>query len=84
LRAKGLRPARVEGAAEAPGYGVEGTWRGQSVRLGRAAWLGAEAPDVTATFLKIGDDAPRAIRFTDTLREGAAETVAALKAPGGV
>jgi Cu2+-exporting ATPase len=27
------------------------------VRLGRAAWLGAEAPDVTATFLKIGDDA---------------------------
>jgi Cu2+-exporting ATPase len=44
-------------ASEAPGYGVEGTWRGQSVRLGRAAWLGAEAPDVTATFLKIGDDA---------------------------
>jgi Cu2+-exporting ATPase len=34
---------------------------------------------VTATFLKIGDDAARAIRFTDTLREGAAETVAALK-----
>jgi Cu2+-exporting ATPase len=58
LRAKGLRPARVEGVHEAPGYGVEGTWRGQSVRLGRAAWVGAEAPDVTATFLKIGDDAP--------------------------
>jgi Cu2+-exporting ATPase len=82
LRAKGLRPARVEGVAEAPGYGVEATWRGQSVRLGRAAWLGAEAPDVTATFLKIGDDAPLTIRFTDTLREGAAETVAALKATG--
>jgi Cu2+-exporting ATPase len=82
LRAKGLRPARVEGVSEAPGYGVEGTWRGQSVRLGRAAWLGAEAPDVTATFLKIGDDAPLTIRFTDTLREGAAETVAALKATG--
>jgi Cu2+-exporting ATPase len=82
LRANGLRPARVEGVTEAPGYGVEGTWRGQTVRLGRAAWLGAEAPDVTATFLKIGDDAPRTIRFTDTLRDGAAETVAALKAAG--
>jgi Cu2+-exporting ATPase len=82
LRAKGLRPAPVEGASEAPGYGVEGLWRGQIVRLGRAAWVGAEAPDVTATFLKIGDDAARAIRFTDTLRDGAAETVAALKAAG--
>jgi Cu2+-exporting ATPase len=30
LRAKGLRPARVEGVAEAPGYGVEGHWRGRA------------------------------------------------------
>jgi Cu2+-exporting ATPase len=83
LRAKGLRPARVEGvAAKRRATAWKGTWRGQSVRLGRAAWVGAEAPDVTATFLKIGDDAPLPIRFTDTLREGAAETVAALKATG--
>jgi Cu2+-exporting ATPase len=82
LRARGLRPARVEDAKEAPGYGVEGTWDGRRVRLGRAAWVGAEAPDVTATFLQIGEETPRAIRFTDTLREGAAETVAALKAAG--
>jgi Cu2+-exporting ATPase len=77
-------PRGSRAASEAPGFGVEGIWRGQSVRLGRAAWLGAEAPDVTATFLKIGEATPRAIRFTDTLREGAAETVAALKAPVGV
>jgi Cu2+-exporting ATPase len=84
LAGQGAAARAGRGRSEAPGYGVEGTWRGQRVRLGRAAWLGAEAPDVTATFLKIGEDAPRAIRFTDTLREGAAETVAALKAPGGV
>ncbi|MCU4654153.1 heavy metal translocating P-type ATPase [Roseibacterium sp. SDUM158016] len=82
LRARGLRPARVIDASEVPGYGVEGIWRGETVRLGRAAWLGAEAPDVTATFLKIGEGAPLTFRFTDTLREGAAETVAALKAGG--
>lgn len=82
LQNKGLRPARVTDTQEVPGYGVEGTWRGQTVRLGRAAWVRAEAPDVTATFLQIGDAAPRAIQFTDTLREGAAETVAALKTSG--
>jgi Cu2+-exporting ATPase len=34
LRAKGLRPARVEGVAEAPGYGVEATWRGSERAAG--------------------------------------------------
>jgi Cu2+-exporting ATPase len=82
LRARGLRPARVEHAVEVPGYGVEGVWRDEPVRLGRAAWVEAEAPDVTATFLRIGEETPRAIRFTDTLREGAVETVDALKAAG--
>src|SRR6056297_1645561 len=68
LRARGLRAARIEGATEVPGYGVEGIWRGKPVRLGRAAWVGAEAPDVTATFLSLGGEPPRAIRFTDTAR----------------
>jgi Cu2+-exporting ATPase len=58
--ARGLRPARVEGViSRGAGLRRGRAWRGQSVRLGRAAWVGAEAPDVTATFLKIGDDAPR-------------------------
>jgi len=82
LRQRGLRPANLTDVTEKPGYGVEAIWKGQTVRLGRAAWLGAEAPDVTATFLKIGDDAPVTLPFTDTLREGAEETVAALKAGG--
>jgi Cu2+-exporting ATPase len=82
LRARGVSAAHVQDLREVPGYGVEGTWRGQSVRLGRAAWIGAEAPDVTATFLRIGDAAPLTLPFTDTLREGAAETVSALKGAG--
>jgi Cu2+-exporting ATPase len=82
LAARGLRPAHVEGLREVPGFGVEGTWRGARVQLGRAAWVGAEAPAETATFLRIGDAAPRAIAFSDTLREGAEDVVQALKAQG--
>ncbi len=82
LATRGLRPAHVTGLNEVPGYGVEGTWQGQAVRLGRAAWLGAEAPEDTATFLQIGDTAPLAITFADTLREGATDVVAALQAQG--
>jgi Cu2+-exporting ATPase len=82
LHGRGVQAARVEGLHEVPGYGVEGTWQGQEVRLGRAAWVGAEAPEVTATFLKIADAAPVTFRFKETLREGAAETVAALRAAG--
>jgi P-type Cu2+ transporter len=80
LRKQTIRPARLDGLTEVPGYGIEATWKGQPVRLGRAAWLGAEAPDVTATFLQIGEATPLAITFTDSIRPGAAEAVAALKA----
>jgi Cu2+-exporting ATPase len=82
LRANGTRAANVTDTTEVPGYGVEGHWQGRTVRLGRAVWLGAEAPATTASFLKIGDDAPVTLPFTDTLRDGAEQVVAALKAQG--
>ena len=82
LRARDVAPAEVTDLTEVPGYGVEGLWQGSRVRLGRAAWVGAAAPDVTATFLDVRDGAPRVFRFTDTLREGAAQTVAALQSAG--
>jgi Cu2+-exporting ATPase len=82
LRDLGQRPAHVTDVTEVPGYGVAGQWKGQLVRLGRAAWLGAEAPATTATFLQIGTGAPLALRFADTLRDGAAEVVAGLQAQG--
>jgi len=82
LNASATRPAHVENLAEVPGFGVEGRWQGQVVQLGRAAWVGAEAPAATATFLRVGTAEPRAITFADTLRDGAGEVVEALKAQG--
>lgn len=77
-----VKPATVEGLKEVPGFGTQGVWNGQPVRLGRAAWLGAEALATTATYLQIGDAKPISFRFVDALRPGAAETVATLKGAG--
>ncbi|OOY24096.1 ATPase [Thioclava sediminum] len=79
---QGVAPAALSDLREVPGYGVEGVWQGQRVRLGRANWIGAEDGTTTATHLKIGDAAPISIRFADTLRTGAEEAVAGLKAQG--
>ncbi len=81
-RARGIRPARVEGLREVPGYGVEGVWRGMTVRLGRAEWCGGAALPVTATYLCTGDGSPRAFTFADRLRPGAEAAIAGLKAQG--
>mgnify|MGYP001549429084 CR=1 FL=1 len=82
LRDRGVTPAAVADITEKAGYGVEGVCQGQAVRLGRAGWTGAEDSPETATYLRVGDTAPLAIAFTDTLREGAAELVASLRAQG--
>ncbi len=80
--AAGVRPALVEGLREVPGYGVEGQWHGQSVRLGRAAWCGAAGLAVTATYLRLGPNPPQAFAFADQLRPGAETAVTALAAQG--
>ncbi len=82
LAEKGIDPARIEDLQEMPGQGVRGLWKGTEVRLGRAGWLGAGEAGTTASWLRIGASEPRPIRFSDTLREGAAEAVAALQAAG--
>ena len=81
LADRGLRPARLEGVQEVPGYGVEAEWQGQRVRFGRAGWVGAEALESTATYLAI-DGRSHAFTFADRLRPGAGELVTALKAQG--
>lgn len=81
-RAAGIHPARVEDLREVPGYGVEGLWKGQRVRLGRADWCGAEAAPVTATYLCTGEGRPRSFTFTDRLRPGAEAAISSLKAQG--
>ena len=82
LRARGVAAAEVAEVAELPGYGTRGLWRGEEVRLGRAAWVGAEAGAETSAFLKVGERRAVAFRFTDSLRAGAEDAVAALLARG--
>lgn len=78
----GIVPAEVTDIAEVPGYGTQGLWQGQSVRLGRAEWVGGEASETTASWLSIGDQPPVCFEFMDHLRTGASETVSALKSAG--
>ena len=73
--------AAVTDLREVPGYGVEGRLAGQPVRLGRAAWVGADPVAMTATYLSCGTGR-HAISFTDQLRPGAEAAIAELKAQG--
>ncbi|MFY2823209.1 heavy metal translocating P-type ATPase [Ruegeria sp. MALMAid1280] len=81
-RDAGIKPASLKDVTEVPGYGTEGNWRGQRVRLGRAAWTGAEEGDQTAAWLSVGGQSPATFLFTDSLRPGAAEAVQALRDAG--
>jgi Cu2+-exporting ATPase len=82
-RAAGVQPAQVSDLQERPGYGTEGRFQGRCVRLGRAAWLGAEQGSQTAAWLDTGTGAaPCAFLFHDSLRPGAAKAVSALIAAG--
>ena len=81
-RAAGLAPVALSQITEVPGHGIEAQLDGVRVRMGRAAWIGADALPTTATYLQVGAAAPVAFTFVDHLRDGAAEAVAALKRQG--
>ncbi len=82
LVARGVEPAALEALTERPGYGIEGKWQGQPVRLGRADWLGAAGGDSTATWLAIGTDAAVPFTFKDQIRPGAADLIGQFQALG--
>lgn len=85
LVAEGVAPAPLDRVAEVPGFGIEGAYQGRRVRLGRADWVGADAPlasDGPVSVLAVDGAAPVLLRFADALRPGAAECVAALRASG--
>ncbi|MGE4324891.1 MAG: HAD-IC family P-type ATPase, partial [Pseudodonghicola sp.] len=81
-RAAGIVPAELSELTEVPGYGTQGQWQGRLVRLGRAAWVGAPQGAQTAAWLSVGQGEARPFFFSDALRPGAAEAVAALQAAG--
>ncbi len=74
-------PAAVSDVREVPGYGIEARFGGKLVRMGRAAWVGADPVDVTATYLSV-DGVVHVFTFADQLRQGAEDAIAALKAQG--
>ncbi|WP_424831577.1 heavy metal translocating P-type ATPase [Ruegeria sp.] len=81
-RDAGIRPASLRDVVEVPGYGTEGLYRDQRIRLGRAAWVGGEDGAQTSAWLAIGSQTPLRFIFTDSLRAGAAEAVAAFRTAG--
>ncbi|WP_417750391.1 heavy metal translocating P-type ATPase [Ruegeria sp. SCP10] len=82
VQAAGVKPAGVKDIVEVPGYGTEGQYRGQRVRLGRAAWVGGAQGPETSAWLSVGSSPPKAFIFSDTLRPGAAEAVKAFARTG--
>ena len=81
-REAGIKPAQLSDIEEVPGFGTQGKLNGKLVRLGRAAWVGAQPLAQTSAFLSVGDDASRAFTFSDALRDGAEESVRALLEDG--
>ena len=81
-QAADICPARVSEIEEVPGYGTQGKFADQLVRLGRPTWVGATAGNQTSAFLSIGENAPHGFLFADALRDGAENSVEALQASG--
>ena len=82
-QAEGIKPARVEGVVERPGYGTEGRLNGVDVRLGRPEWVGADASDQgLCTAVQTAPGQSVIIAFEDRLRPGAAELMRSLKKQG--
>ncbi len=82
LNEAGVKRASISNIRELPGKGIEGEWQGQTVRLGRGAWLGATQLSQTATYLSVGDQQPVGFAFSDALRPGAQDAVRALQNKG--
>jgi Cu2+-exporting ATPase len=82
ITASGLHPAKVTDITEIPGHGTEGRWKGQTVRLGRASWVGGGESQDTCAWLRVGHGEATAFRFIDQIRDGAEALVTQLHDDG--
>ncbi len=82
--ARGIAPASLRDVVERPGSGMEATWNGNVVRLGRREWVGGSVDEERARrseiWLRLGEAPAIPFRFDDALRIDAAASVAELKA----
>lgn len=67
---------------EIPGYGVQGEWQGQSLRLGRPEWICDRAVANTSVAFAIDGQSPVIFEFEDNVREGAKDLMSALLRDG--
>jgi Cu2+-exporting ATPase len=74
----GIAPPVMTDIREIAGCGVEALYNGQIIRLGRGDWVGAD----TSPAFRIGTKTPVPLQFSETLKEGAAETIRQLKEAG--
>ncbi len=81
IAALGGQGADVTDICEVAGYGISGQYHGAAVRLGRADWCGADPIAMTATYLRLNNQT-YAFGFTDKIRFGAEQAIAAFKAQG--
>ncbi|MBO6882269.1 MAG: cadmium-translocating P-type ATPase [Marivita sp.] len=82
IRDAGVAAAKVTDLSEVPGHGTEGTWMGQTVRLGRAVWVGGGESTETCAWLRVGDTVADPFRFADQIRDGAEALVTKLQDDG--
>ncbi len=79
-------PIAFDAIAEVPGCGMEARVNGSILRLGRPEWAldGVAGADINASSVVLSRDGKRLadFRFEDSLRAGAAESVAELKRDG--
>ncbi len=82
VRVAGEGPA-ASGVREVAGHGLEAEIDGQSQRLGRAEWCGAEPiAEGSELWFRAGDAPPVRFVFRDQIRPEAGEMLAALRARG--
>ncbi len=78
---------QADDIVETSGAGLAGRWKGEHIRLGLRAFVGAapgadEADDRLESWLKIGDAAPKRLVFDDAVRPDAREAIETLRAMG--
>lgn len=71
-------PANLDTISEVVGQGVCATWKGETVRLGRGAWVGVACDDLC---LKIGANPVIAIASLEVPRAGVRDALAAIDIP---
>ncbi len=84
-RAQGITPATIADVREQPGLGLEAEWQGETIRLGRPDWAGADgaaSADLLELAFRRGASPASRISFTDPLRPDARAAMDRLHAAG--